>query len=54
MSEPSERVVERERILDAEPERVWDALTDDGLLADWFELIAALDAARESDAEEEE
>jgi uncharacterized protein YndB with AHSA1/START domain len=28
--------VERETILEAEPERVWEALTDDELLADWF------------------
>jgi uncharacterized protein YndB with AHSA1/START domain len=28
--------VERETILEAEPERVWEALTDDDLLSDWF------------------
>jgi uncharacterized protein YndB with AHSA1/START domain len=28
--------VERETILEAEPERVWEALTDDELLSDWF------------------
>jgi uncharacterized protein YndB with AHSA1/START domain len=43
MSETPERSVERERILDADPERVWDALTDDYLLADWFAPGATLD-----------
>ena len=43
MSETAERVVERERILEAEPERVWDALTDEYLLADWFAPGARLD-----------
>ena len=43
MSETPERTVERERILDAEPERVWDALTDEYLLADWFAPGASLD-----------
>jgi uncharacterized protein YndB with AHSA1/START domain len=28
--------VERETILEAEPERVWEALTDDDLLSEWF------------------
>jgi uncharacterized protein YndB with AHSA1/START domain len=28
--------VEREAILEADPERVWEALTDDDLLSDWF------------------
>jgi uncharacterized protein YndB with AHSA1/START domain len=28
--------VERETILDADPDRVWEALTDDELLSDWF------------------
>jgi uncharacterized protein YndB with AHSA1/START domain len=28
--------VERETILEADPERVWEALTDDDLLSDWF------------------
>ena len=37
MSETAERVVERERVLDAEPERVWDALTDEYLLQEWLE-----------------
>jgi uncharacterized protein YndB with AHSA1/START domain len=37
MSERAERVVERERVLDAEPERVWDALTDEYLLEEWLE-----------------
>ena len=36
-------VVERETILDAEPERVWEALTDDSLLAEWFADEARLD-----------
>ena len=31
-----EMEVERETILEAEPERVWEALTDDDLLSDWF------------------
>ena len=43
MSETPERVVERERILDAEPERVWDALTDEYVLADWFAPGASID-----------
>jgi uncharacterized protein YndB with AHSA1/START domain len=28
--------VERETILEADPERVWEALTDDELLSNWF------------------
>ena len=28
--------VERDTILEADPERVWEALTDDDLLSDWF------------------
>jgi uncharacterized protein YndB with AHSA1/START domain len=28
--------VERETILEADPEQVWEALTDDELLSDWF------------------
>ncbi len=43
MSESSDQVVERERILDAEPERVWDALTDEYLLSDWFAPGASLE-----------
>ena len=43
MSETPERSVERERILDADPARVWDALTDDYALADWFAPGATLD-----------
>ena len=35
--------VERETILEAEPERVWEALTDDELLSDWFADGARLD-----------
>jgi uncharacterized protein YndB with AHSA1/START domain len=38
-----ERVVERETILEAEPERVWEALTDEDLLGDWFADGARLD-----------
>ena len=36
MSERDERTVERERVLEAHPERVWDALTDEHLLSEWF------------------
>jgi uncharacterized protein YndB with AHSA1/START domain len=35
--------VERATILEAEPERVWKALTDDELLSDWFADRARLD-----------
>jgi uncharacterized protein YndB with AHSA1/START domain len=35
--------VERETILEAEPERVWEALTDDELLSDWFADGARID-----------
>ena len=35
--------VEREAILEAEPERVWEALTDDSLLEEWFADEARLD-----------
>jgi uncharacterized protein YndB with AHSA1/START domain len=35
--------VERETILEAEPERVWEALTDDSLLEEWFADEARLD-----------
>ena len=31
-----EMEVEREPVLEADPERVWEALTDDELLSDWF------------------
>ena len=49
MSDTAERVVERERVLDAKPERVWDALTDDGLLADWFADEASIDPVEGGD-----
>jgi uncharacterized protein YndB with AHSA1/START domain len=35
--------VERETLLEAEPERVWEALTDDELLSDWFADRARID-----------
>jgi uncharacterized protein YndB with AHSA1/START domain len=35
--------VERETILEAEPDRVWEALTDDELLSDWFAERARID-----------
>jgi len=38
-----ERVIERETLLEAEPERVWEALTDESLLADWFADGARID-----------
>jgi uncharacterized protein YndB with AHSA1/START domain len=41
--EANGRRVERETILEAEPERVWEALTDEGLLSDWFADGARLD-----------
>lgn len=43
MSDNGERTVERERILDADPERVWDALTDEYVLSDWFAPGATLE-----------
>ena len=49
MSETPERIVERERILDAEPERVWDALTDEYLLSDWFAPGASIDPVEGGD-----
>jgi uncharacterized protein YndB with AHSA1/START domain len=39
----AEKQVTREAVLDAEPERVWEALTDESLLADWFADGARLD-----------
>jgi uncharacterized protein YndB with AHSA1/START domain len=39
------RVVERELVVEADPERVWDALTDESILADWFAPEAQLDPA---------
>lgn len=38
-----ERKVEREAVLDAEPERVWEALTDESILAEWFADDAEID-----------
>jgi len=38
-----ERSVEREAVLEAEPERVWEALTDVRLLSEWFADEAELD-----------
>ena len=35
--------VERETIIEAEPERVWEALTDDDLLSDWLAEDASID-----------
>jgi uncharacterized protein YndB with AHSA1/START domain len=35
--------VERETVVDADPDRVWDALTDESILADWFAPEAELD-----------
>jgi uncharacterized protein YndB with AHSA1/START domain len=35
--------VERETVLEAEPERVWEALTDEELLAEWFAERARID-----------
>ena len=44
-----ERRVERETVVEAEPERVWEALTDDGLLSDWFADDAELDPVEGGD-----
>jgi uncharacterized protein YndB with AHSA1/START domain len=35
--------VERETVLEAEPDRVWEALTDDELLSEWFAERARID-----------
>jgi uncharacterized protein YndB with AHSA1/START domain len=43
METNEERGVERERVLEADPDRVWDALTDEELLSDWFAPGARLD-----------
>jgi uncharacterized protein YndB with AHSA1/START domain len=43
--------VERETILEADPERVWEALTDDELLADWFADRAKLEPWEGGDVE---
>ncbi len=45
----SERKVERETVVEAEPERVWEALTDDDLLSDWFADDAELDPVEGGD-----
>jgi uncharacterized protein YndB with AHSA1/START domain len=51
MSDQPEREVERETILEAEPERVWEALTDDALLSDWFADDATIDPVEGGEVE---
>jgi uncharacterized protein YndB with AHSA1/START domain len=43
--------VERETILEAEPDRVWEALTDEELLSDWFAERARIDPWEGGDVE---
>jgi uncharacterized protein YndB with AHSA1/START domain len=38
-----ERRVEREAVLDSQPDEVWEALTDERLLAEWLADEAELD-----------
>ena len=51
MSDQPEREVERETVLEAEPERVWEALTDDALLSDWFADGATIDPVEGGEVE---
>jgi uncharacterized protein YndB with AHSA1/START domain len=46
-----DRRVERETIIEAEPERVWEALTDDDLLSDWFADRARLEPVEGGEVE---
>lgn len=41
--EAEERVVEREAVLDADAAEVWEGLTDESLLRDWFADEAEID-----------
>ena len=47
----SEQRVERETILEADPGEVWDALTDDALLSDWFASDATIDPVEGGEVE---
>src|SRR6266540_2649873 len=49
----AEREVTRETLLDAEPERVWEALTDDALLSEWFADEARIDPVEGGEVEAE-
>lgn len=44
-----ERRVERVTVVEADPERVWEALTDDELLSDWFADEAEIDPVEGGD-----
>jgi uncharacterized protein YndB with AHSA1/START domain len=46
----SEREVERQAILEASPEEVWEALTDERLLSEWLAEDAELDPVEGGDA----
>jgi uncharacterized protein YndB with AHSA1/START domain len=46
----SEREVERQAILEASPEEVWRALTDERLLSEWLAEEAELDPVEGGDA----
>ena len=46
----SEREVERQAILEASPEEVWEALTDERLLSEWLAEEAELDPVEGGDA----
>jgi uncharacterized protein YndB with AHSA1/START domain len=50
MSDDSERMVEREAVLDASPDEVWEALTDERLLSEWLADEAELDPVEGGDA----
>jgi uncharacterized protein YndB with AHSA1/START domain len=50
MSDDSERMVEREVVLDASPHEVWEALTDERLLSEWLADEAELDPVEGGDA----
>src|SRR6266536_5773286 len=45
-----EREVRREAVLDARPEEVWEALTDERLLSEWLAEDAELDPVEGGDA----
>ena len=43
--------VERETVLEADPAEVWDALTDDSILSDWFAEEASIDPVEGGEVE---
>jgi uncharacterized protein YndB with AHSA1/START domain len=50
MEGEDERTVEREAVLEASPEEVWEALTDERMLSEWLAEDAELDPVEGGDA----